>query len=173
MPEILDIILLDYSIDINNVVKDYFKYIDFYNKSKKCLDFMISEINKEIKIYYPDADVCNFEKYNTDLTIYNTIDEKSFMLLCHNIIKLPDKIIDLLETKYMTYYDLLIEQYVNADVPGLYLEITPDGLKFGLIKSRQGLFSISYDEMLMIIFIINYEAGYNYVEIHMKSLSNY
>ena len=186
MPEIVDIIIPDYTLDVEYIISTYLMSIKYYSQSKDYLDYMIDEINKIIQKYYPNANIwlltkqpeitiADFDdKDNTD--IRDIISEHSFELDLEGTLNLPTKILKLIQMKFdIVYYTTMMKDLSVNNQSWIYLLINQYGFHFGLRDRDDNLYDlveVSYGEILMIIFVINYNISIGYVKYYMKKMNN-
>ena len=176
IPIVADIIIPNYNADIRYLISSYLVALRCYKESEDFLNYMITETNAIIQEYYPEATIDNFDEYNLDdYKIHDIINEYSFEMIVKISFRLPIKVMELIKRKFRKdEYEMLLKDLSVDTTTRILLLVNQNGLSFALKDLNDDTYDmvdIDYNEMLMVIFTLNYNISINYVRNNMKRIN--
>lgn len=165
-------------MDIDELIGDYSRILITQNKTKKYLDHMIDETNKIINQYFPGMNI-----YNLDEIDYNEhLDEMNDYSYEVKVNIIPKEILKLMlrEGKKSTNKRVkrgrksFIQEYSRGDFYNYIFLINHEGMAIITwdINGNGSLnVKLNYDNMLYVLFILNYNSYVDFVEDKMRRIN--
>lgn len=174
--DIVNMIDLPTTNNINLLLAVHARIIRTYTQSKERLDYMINDINNKIKKYYPGFTMDNYENiFDSDLLDLRIDNELSRHFYTIRIVTLPEKLLSVISrslismgSDYTYNYNDFINSYSMGSIINMHIQIYRLGMNIWF-EDFEISAPLSYQDMLTIIFYLNYNNYLRYIEDNIKN----